>query len=129
MAAVIGDWLITAAIGQAATGFFHGYLSFNMILASAALFIILLNIPKTKVESNNPKINRLMHWIGQNTLPFYLLHIIVLEALQLGLLGFHFPYTNIVLIDAPMLFFSAFTLSAVIIYALKKVPYVNQLIG
>jgi len=131
LVAIIGDWLITATMGQQLTGFFHGYLSFNMILASAALFLILVSIPKTKIESSNSNsvLNRVMHWIGQNTLPFYLLHIIVLETIQIGLLGFRFPYTGIVLVDAPALFVIAFTLSAVIIYGLKKIPFVNKLVG
>jgi surface polysaccharide O-acyltransferase-like enzyme len=131
LVAIIGDWLITATMGQQLTGFFHGYLSFNMILASAALFLILVSIPKTKIESSNSNsvLNRVMHWIGQNTLPFYLLHIIVLETIQIGLLGFRFPYTGIVLVDAPALFVIAFTLSAVIIFCLKKIPFVNKLVG
>lgn len=129
LTAIAGDWYLTAALGEESTGFFHGYLSFNMIIAAAALFLILINIPKDRVESSNKTVNRLMHWIGQNTLPFYLMHIVVLEALQLGLLGFHYPYTGIVLIDAITLFFTAFTLSAVLIYLLKKIPYVGRFLG
>jgi len=127
--AIVGDWIITAAIGEQLTGFFHGYLSFNMILASAALFLILVSIPRTRIERGNSALTRLMHWIGKNTLAFYLLHIIVLEALQLGLLGFHFPYTGIVLVDTLTLASSAFVISAAIIYPLKKIPVVNRLVG
>jgi surface polysaccharide O-acyltransferase-like enzyme len=127
--AILGDWFITATFGQAATGFFHGYLSFDMIIASAATFLILVSIPRTAIEKNNNILTRLMHWLGQNTLPLYLLHIIVLEAIQLGLLGFKFPYTGIILIDSPILFVMALTISSVIIYALKKVPYVGRIIG
>jgi peptidoglycan/LPS O-acetylase OafA/YrhL len=131
LAAIVGDWYVTGVYGAGKTGYFHGYLSFNMILASAALFILLVNIPKAQIEKgkgNNAAL-RLMHWIGKNTLPFYLLHIIVLEVLQIGLLGFRYPYTGIVLIDAIGLFLSAFTLSAAIIYVVKKIPLACKLIG
>jgi len=129
LVAVLGAWVVTLAVGETATGFFHGYLSFNMILASAALFLILVNIPRERIENGNGAVNRLMHWIGQNTLPFYLLHIIVLETIQIGLLGWRYPYTGIVLVDAMGLFLMAFAFSATIIYLLKKIPYVCKLIG
>ncbi len=127
--AVLGDWFITATLGQAQTGFFHGYLSFDMIIASAATFLILVNIPKTSIDNGDGILTRIMHWIGKNTLPLYLLHIIVLEAIQLGFLGFRFPYTGIIFIDSPVLFVMALTMSSVIIYLLKKVPYVGRIIG
>jgi len=127
--AVLGSWIVTLTVGETVTGFFHGYLSFNMILASAALFLILVNIPRERVENSNPTANRLMHWIGQNTLVFYLLHIIVLETIQIGLLGWRYPYTGIVLVDTVGLFLMAFAFSAIIIYLLKKIPYVCKLIG
>ena len=129
LVAILGEWFITAAFGQAKTGYFHGYLSFNMILASAALFLVLVSIPRGRIEKGNGILMRLMHWIGQNTLPFYLLHVIVLEVLQIGLWGLRYPYTGMVLIDAIGLFAASFTLSAILIYALKKVPLISRLVG
>jgi surface polysaccharide O-acyltransferase-like enzyme len=129
LVAVLGSWFITALYGEQYTGFFHGYLSFNMITASAALFLILIGIPRTKVESGNGTFNRLLHWIGQNTLPIYLVHIIVLESLHLGLLGFYLPYTHDLLIDVPVVAFVTFVLSSTIIYVLKKIPHVSKLMG
>jgi len=129
LVAVLGSWFITTLYGEQYTGFFHGYLSFNMIIASAALFLILIGIPRTKVESGNGTFNRLLHWIGQNTLPIYLVHIIVLESLHLGLLGFFLPYTHDLLIDVPVVAFVTFVLSSTIIYVLKKIPHVSKLMG
>ena len=129
LVAVLGSWFITTLYGEQYTGFFHGYLSFNMIIASAALFLILIGIPRTKVETGNGTFNRLLHWIGQNTLPIYLVHIIVLESLHLGLLGFFLPYTHDLLIDVPVVAFVTFVLSSTIIYVLKKIPHVSKLMG
>jgi len=129
LVAVGGDWYLTATLGENSTLYFHGYLSFNMILASAALFLILVNIPKTRIEDSNKIAIRVMRWVGKNTLPIYLLHIIVLETLQLGLLGFLFPYSGLVLVDAIALFIATFAISALLIYSLKKVPYLSKLVG
>ncbi len=129
LVAIVGDWLLTATAGEQATGFFHGYLSFNMIIASAALFLILVGIPRTRVESGHGVVNRVIHWVGQNTLPIYLAHIIVLESLQLGFFGFAWPYTNNLLVDVPFIAFVTFVLTAAIVYLLKKIPYITRLIG
>ncbi len=129
LVAIVGDWFLTAAMGEQYTGYFHGYLSFNMIIASAALFLILIRIPKRKIDTSNIAINRLIKWIDQNTLPIYLVHIIVLESLHLGLLGFSFPYTYNLLVDVPLITLVTFVLSAAIVYPLKKIPYVTKLIG
>jgi len=129
LVAIVGDWLLTATAGETATGFFHGYLSFNMIIASAVLFLILVGIPRTRVESGNGVVNRVVHWVGQNTLPIFLVHIIVLESLQLGLLGFTFPYTYNLIVDVPFLAFVTFVLTVVIVYLLKKIPYLKRFIG
>ena len=111
------------------TGYFHGYLSFNMILASAALFLLLISIPQSKVESQGKRFNSVIRWIGQNTLPIYVVHILVLETLQMGLLGFTLPYTGDLIIDAPFTTAVVFGISVLIIYPLKKIPYLKNLIG
>jgi surface polysaccharide O-acyltransferase-like enzyme len=128
--AVLGAWLLTALQGEQNVDYFHGYLSFNMIIASAALFLILINVPQLKISSGgNTVFNRLISWIGQNTLPIYLLHVIVLETLELAYLGFLWPYTNNLLIDTPLLAFVTFAITCAIIYPLKKIPYISKLIG
>jgi surface polysaccharide O-acyltransferase-like enzyme len=127
--AIVGDWFLTASMGEQFTGYFHGYLSFNMIIASAALFLILIRIPRSRIASGNSPINRLIKWIEHNTLPIYLVHVIVLESLQLGLLGFSFPYTHNLLVDVPLLALVTFVLTVAIIYPLKKIPFVMKLIG
>lgn len=127
--AILGDWFLTASMGESYTGFFHGYLSFNMIIASAALFLLLTRIPQSRIDRLNPTVNGVIHWIGQNTLPIYLLHIMILETLQLGLLGFAFPYTYIFIVDVLYMTAVSFSLTVAIIYPLKKIPYLAKLIG
>ena len=61
--AILGDWFLTASMGELYTGYFHGYLSFNMIIASACLFLILIRIPHSKINTGNIIINRLIQWM------------------------------------------------------------------
>jgi len=129
LVAIAGDWFITLSMGEQYTGYFHNYLSFNMIIASAGLFLLLIRIPHRRIDTGNITINRMMYWVEQNTLPIYLIHVIVLESLQLGLLGFSFPYTYNLLVDVPLITLVTFVLSAAIIYPLKKIPFVMKLIG
>jgi peptidoglycan/LPS O-acetylase OafA/YrhL len=129
LATILGEWLLTATLGETYTGFFHGYLSFSIIIASAALFLLFITIPQTRTESRYTGINRVIHWIGQNTLPIYLFHIMVLEVLTRGLLGFTLPYVNNLIVDIPMTAFVTLTVTAAIIYPLMKIPYVKRLIG
>ena len=129
LVAIMGDWFLTASMGEQYTGYFHGYLSFNMIIASACLFLILIRIPHSKIDIGRVIINRLIHWIEQNTLPIYLAHIIVLESLHSGFLGFSIPYTNNLLVDVPLITLVTFVLTVAIVYPLKKIPILTKLIG
>ncbi|MCW4024618.1 MAG: acyltransferase family protein [Candidatus Bathyarchaeota archaeon] len=125
---ILGDWWITRNHGEAATGFFHGYMSFGVILASIGLFIILMRVPINRFASHK-KFNDVIGWISQNTLPMYLGHIIVLETLHRGLLGFYLPKSGIEILDVAMWFSVAFTLTVLLIYVLKKIPGISKLIG
>jgi len=129
LTAVLGDWLITATLGETYTGFFHGYVSFDIIIASAALFALLITIPPNRAETRYNNVNRVIHWIGQNTLPIYLIHIMVLESLTLGLFGFTLPDVSNSIVSIPMTALVVFSLSAAIVYPLMKIPYVKRLIG
>jgi surface polysaccharide O-acyltransferase-like enzyme len=130
LGAVLGDWAIAAISGPQHIGYFHGYMSFNIIIGSAAFFFLLLSIRPTKVTSHS-KINRIVHWISQNTLPIYLIHIIVLETFMLGLLGDIVlnRLTWNLLIDIPVFTMIVFGISAALVYLLKKIPYLAKLIG
>ena len=129
LVAILGAWIVTATVGEQFTGYFHGYLSFNMIIASGALFLLLISIPQSRVERQGKTVNGVVRWIGQNTLPIYVVHIIVLESLQMGLLGFTLPSTGNLILDAPCTAAIVFALSVALIYPLKKLPYLKNCIG
>ena len=129
LGAILGDWAVTAMAGEQYTGYFHGYMSYNMIIASVGIFLILLSVQPTKITSHT-KINPIIHWVSDNTLPIYLIHLMVIETFSLGFFGFTLnALTWNYLIDVPVFTAIVFVVSAALVFVLKKIPYMAKLIG
>lgn len=127
---IIGTWWITATVGLNRTGYFQEPLNTTLILASISLFALLIAIPKSRIENDHTKISGLLHWISQNTLPIYLFHIMVMQTIEAGYLGFQLNASTMSpIIEIPLLTAITFAVTALIIYPLKKIPIVNRLIG
>jgi surface polysaccharide O-acyltransferase-like enzyme len=126
---VLADALLPAVTGGKFMGFFHEPLNLSLVLASASLFLLLAGVPKMALESR-PLISRLLHWISKNTLAIYLLHIMVLETFVNGYLGFTLNMQSFSpILEIPLLTLATFAVTALIVYPLSKIPYVNRLIG
>jgi surface polysaccharide O-acyltransferase-like enzyme len=129
LGAVVGDWVVTASMGEEYTGYFHNYMSATAIIGAAAIFFLLTAVPANRFE-NHPKANRVIHWISQHTLPIYLIHIIVLVAFTNQVFGVYLnTLTNIPLIDVPIYTALVFGTSSALVFALKQIPYVRKAIG
>ena len=128
--AVIGAYFAAAFVGERVITFFHESLSFNMIVASVSIFLLLTAIPSSKVQSRYGKVNRLLCWISQNTLPIYLFHIMVLESLEIGFLGLTLNRNILApIIEVPLITILTLILTCLIIYPLNKIPIVKRVIG
>jgi surface polysaccharide O-acyltransferase-like enzyme len=129
LGAVLGDWFVTATMGEQMTGYFHNYMSATMIIASVAVYFYLTTIKPNRLESH-PKLNSFVHWISQNTLPIYLIHMLVSVTLTEGLFGFYVnTLTYLPLIDVPVFAVIVFVVSTAIVFALRKIPYITKLVG
>jgi surface polysaccharide O-acyltransferase-like enzyme len=128
LGAFVGAWLITLTMGEVNSAFFTNYQSFSIIVGSTCSFSLLLSINQKSIE-HYARTNRLINWVGSNTLPIYLLHPIILEILTEGILGFTLPVLGLKLLDIPILTLTVFALTALLVYAVKKIPYVSKLIG
>ncbi len=127
---MIGTYLVTSFIGEKFSQFFYDAYSFNIILASAALFLLLATVPTQKIENRFPHGNRLIKLISQNTLPIFLFHVIVLEVLQRGYLGFTLSITTMnPIIEIPLITALTLLICLAIIVPLKKIPHVKKIIG
>jgi surface polysaccharide O-acyltransferase-like enzyme len=129
LGATIGDWLLTATAGEHFTGYLHNYMSATMIVGSAGLFLLLITVRASAFDVY-PRVNRVVHWVSQNTLPIYLIHMIVLEALTTQVFGVYLnTLTYNPLIDIPLYTLLVFSVSAAIVFGLKRIPGAAKIIG
>ncbi len=110
--------------------FFFDYLTANVIVASVALFMILIRFKADWPGNKNPRIRKVVLAISNNTLPIYLLHVIILESLQKGYLGFKLSLTVInPIIGVPIITIATFFVTFGLVIIMKKVPLLKKMIG
>jgi surface polysaccharide O-acyltransferase-like enzyme len=127
---IFGTFFLVGTLGESYSQFFLDATSFSVIIASVTLFLILAAIPNQTIENRFPHGNKILKVISQNTLPIYLFHIIILETLQKGYLGFQISVTTInPIIEIPFITAVTLLLCLAIIVPLKKLPYVKRIIG
>jgi surface polysaccharide O-acyltransferase-like enzyme len=128
---IIGTYLVIATLGEKFSQFFLTAASFNIILASTALFLLLASVPSQKIENRFPPVNRVLKLISLNTLPIFLFHVIVLEVLQKG---YFFGFTISIIkmnpiIEIPLITALTLLICLAVIVPLKKIPYMKRIIG
>ncbi|MGD6852338.1 MAG: acyltransferase [Candidatus Bathyarchaeia archaeon] len=132
----INTYAIAATVGGTKMFFFQQYLSPTLILSAASLFLLLITLQTPSavtatVEDQKPsKTRKLITLISQNTLPLFLFHVIVLEAIQNGYLGLAIN-GNVInsVIGVPLMTVIVLFLSLGIILALKQIPGFKKLLG
>jgi surface polysaccharide O-acyltransferase-like enzyme len=126
----VGTYFLIGAIGEKFSVFFLDASSFSVIIASVALFLVLAAIPNQVIETKLPRGSKVLKIISENSLPLYLFHVIILETLQNGYLGFRISVTTInPIIEIPLITTVTLLICLAIIVPLKKLPYVKRIIG
>ncbi|MCW4022189.1 MAG: acyltransferase family protein [Candidatus Bathyarchaeota archaeon] len=127
---LIATYLIQLTLGGAKSFFFAEPETANMIVISTAMFLLLRNVSATKFQNRFPKITKLVRLISQNTLPIYLMHIIVLETFQNGYLGIQISVNTLTPAwEIPVLAVIALFICLGIALGLKKIPILRKMIG
>ena len=127
---IIGTYLIVGTIGEHVSQFFYDAASFSMIGASVALFLLLSMVPSHTLEERFPRGNRVLRLISQNTIPIYLFHVMVLEALQKGFFGFQISLSTMnPVLEIPLITVTTLLICLAVILPLKKIPIVKRLLG
>ncbi len=129
---IFGVWLMTyplISIGQ--SDFFFDYLTANVIVGSAALFMILIKFRSDWPGSNHPVIGKVVTAISKNTLPIFLFHVIILESFQRGFFfGFKLSYTILnPIIEIPLIAVLTLFLTLGLVLLMRRVPVLKKLIG
>jgi surface polysaccharide O-acyltransferase-like enzyme len=92
--------------------------------------MLLSKYPKDWSGNSHPRLSRLTRAISGNTLPIFFFHVIILETLNQGLLGFKISLLEISpVIEIPLVTVIALFLTLGLILLFKKVPILKTLIG
>ncbi len=127
---MIGTYLIVGHMGEKYSQYFYDAYTFNIIVASEALFLLLLSVPTQALQNQRPRLNRAVKVVSANTLPIFLFHPIVLETLQNGYLGVTISITTLnPFIEIPLITALTLLICLAVIVPLKKIPGVKRVIG
>jgi surface polysaccharide O-acyltransferase-like enzyme len=127
---IAGSYLVVATLGERFSQFFYDGFSVNIIVASASLFLLLLQVSPQRLQTKYPKGNHILSVMSANTLPIFFFHVIVLESLRQGFLGFTLNITSINPFFAiPLSTALTLLICLAVIVPLKRIPYVKRLIG
>jgi surface polysaccharide O-acyltransferase-like enzyme len=128
---IFGVWLMTYPLSSLAqNNYFLGYLTVNVIVGSAALFLILLKVKPDWPGTNHIASRQVVKAISKNTLPIFLFHVIILETLERGLLGFKISITTLnPIIEIPLLAALTFFITLGLVLLMRRVPLLKKLIG
>jgi surface polysaccharide O-acyltransferase-like enzyme len=135
---IMGTYILIATLGEKYSQFFYDASSVNVIITSIVFFLILSTIGKPKIAVQEasespirvPVTTRIIQIVSQNSLPIYLFHVMVLETLQKGYLGFKISVTTInPFIEIPIITVLTLVICLAVLVPLKKIPYVKRLLG
>jgi surface polysaccharide O-acyltransferase-like enzyme len=127
---IAGTYIVVSTLGEAYSQFLLTASSFSVLIASVTLFLLIATVPNQTVETKFPSGSKVLRVISENTLPIFLFHTIILETLQNGYFGFKISLTTMnPIIEIPLLTGVTLIICLAIIVPLKKIPYVNRIIG
>ena len=110
--------------------FFDGYMSFTVLLSSIAAFLLLSKLSWNWPGERRPWLSKLVHAIGENTLPIFFMHAIVIEVLNSGTLGIRISLTSMSpLIEIPLATVATLFICLGSILVIKRIPFFRKLIG
>jgi surface polysaccharide O-acyltransferase-like enzyme len=110
--------------------FFFDYLTANVIIGSAALFMILIKLRPDWPGSNHKITSRIAQAISMNTLPIFLFHVIILESFERGFFGFTLSVTTLnPLVEIPLISVLTLFVTLGLVLLMRKVPVLKKLIG
>jgi surface polysaccharide O-acyltransferase-like enzyme len=110
--------------------FFDGYKSFKVLLSSVAAFLLLSKVRCDWPGPTKPWLGGLVHTVGENTLPIFFMHVIIVQLLNYGTFGFQISLTSMSpLIEIPLATILTLVICLTLIVPIKKIPYLSKLIG
>ena len=109
--------------------YFFDFLSITVVVGSVALYSLLSKFPADWPGKKHPHIGKIAGLISQNTLPIYLFHVMIIEALAIGALGFTLNLAVMPIVEIPLVSVAILFVTLALVLLMKKVPILRKLIG
>ena len=109
--------------------YFFDFLSITVIAASVPLYALLSRSPADWPGKKHPHIGKISSLISQNTLPIYLFHVMIIEALAIGSFGFIVNLAAAPIIEIPLFTVAILFVTLGLVLLMKKVPVLKRLVG
>ncbi len=116
----IGTYLWTKSISKF-HGYFYEYLSYNVLLSSIGVFLLFKEVKITHLL-----LKKLIRFIGTHSYGIYLVHVLILHILKY--FGWDWKLIHPV-VGVPLISLFTFSLSAILIASLKKIRFLEKLVG
>jgi surface polysaccharide O-acyltransferase-like enzyme len=127
---VFGTVFLLYAMGTTSADFFLQYTSFNVIISSVSIILILSTIQPKTIHVKWPILAKSLSIISVNTLGIFLIQYIPMETLQKGYLGLKISVTNMnPIVEMPLIAILTLLICLAIIIPLKKIPYIRRIMG
>ena len=137
LAVVVTALLATQFLTHASTvrndGIFDNFYelndSFNLIIIAVGIFLYLKSLDYTILFEKLPWFGKLVQWISSTSLGIYFVHVLVIEELAGGRLGFTYDgLTFNPLISIPLGAVVVMAISVLITKLLQSIPYVRTIV-
>lgn len=120
--------LMVQADGRLDT-FFLDNQSLNIILMASGLFLFLKSLPYDHIFARWPGVKRVFDVLSSASFGIYFVHVLIMELLSSGLLGFKLSALTIhPLIGVPLTTLVTLALSLGVTLLLKRIPYVRYIV-
>lgn len=120
---------MTQALGGTFDNFFLQHNSFNLIIIAVSAYLILKSLDYPIIFKRLPLLQQIMLWISQCSLGIYLIHVIFIDLLASGRLGFTLSATSFTPVLAiPLVAVLVMTASIISVLVLKKVPILRKIV-
>lgn len=126
---IIATYVFTSKNGGIFVGYFYGYLSPHIVVASAACFIAIKYITVNTQLSEKPLFQEIIKTISSCSFGIYLVHTVFLFLLKNGTLGVELSaFTGESLFYVPLTAMIVFLLSFLLVFVLKKIPVIKLVV-
>ena len=128
---LLGIWLMSIPLTTLGQGyFFFDYLAANVVVGSAALFMLLLRVHPNWLSNKPTALKRFVQAISRNTLPIFLFHVIILECFFRGFFGFTLSSVTLnPIVEIPLTASLTLLLTLGLALLIRRVPVLKKLIG